>query len=83
MTQFERDLNNVLSAFDVNWDDYVIMRQQFINKYGLSVSQSERIREVIKANTHHCDFGCDNDCGMDGMLYEHAVTEIILAMGER
>lgn len=41
-----------------------------------------RIKEIIKNNTHHCDFGCDNDCERDGSLDYSDVQEIERLLGE-
>lgn len=35
-----------------------------------------KIRNIINNNTHSCDFGCDNDCELDGTLYDYAIREI-------
>lgn len=41
MSDFNQDIENLLNAYDSNWDDYLILREQFIEKYSLSVDKLE------------------------------------------
>lgn len=41
MTEFNQDIENLLNAYDSNWEDYLILREQFIEKYKLSVDKLE------------------------------------------
>ena len=34
------------------------------------------MKKLVKDGTHRCDFGCDNDCDMDGMLYRFIVEDL-------
>lgn len=41
MSDFNQDMQNLLNAYDSNWEDYLILREQFIEKYSLSVDKLE------------------------------------------
>ncbi len=41
MNDFNQDMQNLLNAYDSNWEDYLILREQFIEKYKLSVDKLE------------------------------------------
>ncbi|WP_242328132.1 hypothetical protein [Lactococcus lactis] len=41
MSDFNQDIENLLNAYDSNWEDYLILREQFIEKYSLSVDKLE------------------------------------------
>lgn len=41
MSDFNQDIENLLNAYDSNWEDYLILREQFIAKYNLSVDKLE------------------------------------------
>lgn len=44
MSDFNEDMQNLLNAYDSNWDDYLALRKQFIEKYSLSV---EKLQEQL------------------------------------
>lgn len=44
MSDFNQDMQNLLNAYDSNWEDYLILREQFIEKYSLSVEKLQEIR---------------------------------------
>lgn len=44
MSDFNQDMQNLLNAYDSNWDDYLALRKQFIEKYSLSVEKLQEIR---------------------------------------
>ena len=44
MNDFNQDMQNLLNAYDSNWDDYLALRKQFIEKYSLSVENLQEIR---------------------------------------
>ncbi|WP_428815737.1 hypothetical protein [Lactococcus lactis] len=44
MNDFNQDMQNLLNAYDSNWEDYLILREQFIEKYSLSVEKLQEIR---------------------------------------
>ena len=44
MSDFNQDMENLLHAYDSNWQDYLILREQFIEKYKLSV---EKLQEQL------------------------------------
>ncbi|MDM7656379.1 MAG: hypothetical protein ACTH21_11570 [Lactococcus lactis] len=44
MKDFNQDIQNLLNAYDSNWDDYLALRKQFIEKYSLSVEKLQEIR---------------------------------------
>ncbi|MDN6079868.1 MAG: hypothetical protein L0I70_11225, partial [Lactococcus lactis] len=44
MKDFNQDIQNLLNAYDSNWDDYLVLRKQFIEKYSLSVEKLQEIR---------------------------------------
>lgn len=44
MSNFNQDMENLLHAYDSNWQDYLILREQFIEKYKLSVEKLQEIR---------------------------------------
>lgn len=48
MSDFNQDIENLLNAYDSNWDDYLILREQFIEKYSLSVDKLQRENEIMK-----------------------------------
>lgn len=41
MSDFNQDMENLLNAYDSNWDDYLALRKQFVEKYSLSVDKLE------------------------------------------
>lgn len=50
MSDFNQDIENLLNAYDSNWDDYLILREQFIEKYSLSVEKlQEQLNTAKKA----------------------------------
>ncbi len=52
MSDFNQDIENLLNAYDSNWDDYLILREQFIEKYKLSVDKlQEQLNTAKKALT--------------------------------
>lgn len=52
MSDFNKDMENLLNAYDSNWDDYLALRKQFIEKYSLSVDKlEERCDRYEKALT--------------------------------
>lgn len=44
MSDFNQDMQNLLNAYNSNWEDYLILREQFIEKYSLSVEKLQEIR---------------------------------------
>lgn len=46
MSDFNQDMQNLLNAYDSNWEDYLILREQFIEKYSLSV---EKLQEELES----------------------------------
>lgn len=44
MSDFNQDMQNLLNAYDSNWEDYLILREQFIEKYSLS---AEKLQEQL------------------------------------
>ncbi len=46
MKDFNQDIQNLLNAYDSNWDDYLALRKQFIEKYSLSV---EKLQEELES----------------------------------
>lgn len=46
MNDFNQDMQNLLNAYDSNWEDYLILREQFIEKYSLSV---EKLQEELES----------------------------------
>lgn len=52
MSDFNQDMQNLLNAYDSNWDDYLALRKQFIEKYSLSVEKlQEQLNTAKKALT--------------------------------
>ncbi|UTG80047.1 hypothetical protein MK801_03995 [Lactococcus lactis] len=52
MSDFNQDMENLLHAYDSNWQDYLILREQFIEKYKLSVEKlQEQLNTAKKALT--------------------------------
>ncbi|WP_195918938.1 hypothetical protein [Lactococcus lactis] len=52
MNDFNQDMQNLLNAYDSNWEYYLILREQFIEKYSLSVEKlQEQLNTVEKALT--------------------------------
>lgn len=52
MSDFNQDMENLLHAYDSNWQDYLILREQFIEKYKLSVEKlQEQLNSKVKALT--------------------------------
>ncbi len=61
MSDINQDMQNLLNAYDSNWDDYLLLRKQFIEKYSLSVEKlKERCDRYEKALTEIIFFsqGC-------------------------
>lgn len=55
MSDFNQDMQNLLNAYDSNWEDYLILREQFIEKYSLSVEKPQKelescIQTLIEAS---------------------------------
>ena len=48
MSDFNQDIENLLNAYDSNWEDYLILRKQFIEKYRLSVDKLEEHLNTAK-----------------------------------
>lgn len=72
MSDFNQDIENLLNAYDSNWDDYLILREQFIEKYSLSVDKlQEQLNTAKKALTELEDITVypvdkyDDSCGYD------------------
>lgn len=38
---------------------------------------NEELIKILKDGRHHCDYGCDNNCEMDGMLYSYIVEDLL------
>ncbi|MBK5077066.1 hypothetical protein IL308_09880 [Lactococcus lactis] len=52
MNDFNQDMQSLLNAYDSNWEDYLILREQFIEKYSLSVEKlQEQLNTAKKALT--------------------------------
>ncbi|MGL5897967.1 MAG: hypothetical protein ACRCZN_13545 [Lactococcus lactis] len=52
MNDFNQDMQNLLNAYDSNWEDYLILHEQFIEKYSLSVEKlQEQLNTAKKALT--------------------------------
>lgn len=52
MNDFNQDMENLLNAYDSNWDDYLALRKQFVEKYSLSVEKlQEQLNTAKKALT--------------------------------
>lgn len=61
MSDINQDMQNLLNAYDSNWDDYLLLRKQFIEKHSLSVEKlQERCDRYEKALTEIIFFsqGC-------------------------
>lgn len=76
MTQFEKDLRELLYEASLHSKDYEVVYSEFVEKYESIFSQILKIKEFIKNGTHRCDFGCDNDCEMDGSLHSYMVEDL-------
>lgn len=48
MNDFNQDMQNLLNAYDSNWEDYLILREQFIEKYNLSVEKLQEQNKTMK-----------------------------------
>ena len=53
MSDFNQDIENLLNAYDSNWDDYLILREQFIEKYKLSVEKLQEQLNTAKKYIEH------------------------------
>ena len=53
MSDFNQDIENLLNAYDSNWDDYLILREQFIEKYSLSVEKLQEQLNTAKKYIEH------------------------------
>lgn len=52
-----------------------------LNQYSLVMRDDlEKLLEIIDNNIHHCDYGCDNDCNLDGSLNEIGIDELKIAI---
>lgn len=76
MTQFEKDLRKLLYEASLQSKDYEVVYSEFVLKYELIFNQIIEMKELVKDGTHCCDFGCDNDCDMDGMLHRFIVEDL-------
>lgn len=76
MTQFEKDLRKLLYEASLQSKDYEVIYSEFVLKYESIFNQIIEMKELVKDGTHRCDFGCDNDCDMDGMLYRFIVEDL-------
>lgn len=89
MSDFNQYIENLLNAYDSNWDDYLILREQFIEKYSLSVEKlQEQLNTAKKALTeiranieeHNQIYDLDANTaslleGIDGIAFD-ALAEI-------
>ncbi|QGJ84949.1 hypothetical protein [Lactococcus phage P1048] len=76
MTQFEKDLDKLLYLASVNSKDYVVVYSEFVRKYELILNQTINMKEFINDVIHECDYGCDNNCELDGTLSRYAVEDL-------
>ena len=53
MSGFNQDMQNLLNAYDSNWEDYLILREQFIEKYSLSVEKLQEQLNTAKKYIEH------------------------------
>ena len=53
MSDFNQDIENLLNAYDSNWDDYLILQEQFIEKYSLSVEKLQEQLNTAKKYIEH------------------------------
>ena len=53
MSDFNQDMQNLLNAYDSNWEDYLILREQFIEKYSLSVDKLQEQLNTAKKYMEH------------------------------
>ena len=77
----ERLINETVSMYENLPQDWHSDEEYNELKEKNELLKSE-IRNIINNNTHSCDFGCDNDCELDGTLYEYAIGEIERLIGE-
>lgn len=81
MNDFNQDIQNLLNAYDSNWDDYLVLRKQFIEKYSLSVEKLEPIGYYNKAHGFlHDEFDkdcyCQGGCSMEAVYTESQVKKL-------
>lgn len=76
MTQFEKDLDKLLYLASLHSKDYEVVYSEFLEKYESILNQTTSMKAFIKNGTHCCDFGCDNDCEMDGVLHSFMVEDL-------
>ena len=76
MTQFEKDLDKLLYLADVHSKNYEVVYSEFVRKYESIFSQTTNMKEFINDVTHECDYGCDNNCELDGTVSRYAVEDL-------
>ena len=75
MTQFEKDLDKLLYLASVHSKDYEVVYSEFVRKYEAILNQTTNMKELIN-NVHECDYGCDNNCELDGTLSRYTVEDL-------
>ncbi|MRM58628.1 hypothetical protein GJI76_07110 [Lactococcus lactis subsp. cremoris] len=53
MNDFNQDMENLLNAYDSNWDDYLALRKQFVEKYSLSAEKLQEQLNTAKKYIEH------------------------------
>lgn len=76
MTQFEKDLDKLLYLADVHGKDYEVVYSEFVRKYESILNQTTNMKAFINDVVHECDYGCDNDCELDGTISKYTVEHL-------
>lgn len=76
MTQFEKDLDKLLYLASVHSKDYVVVYSEFVRKYESILNQTTNMKALINDVIHECDYGCDNNCELDGTLSRYTVEDL-------
>lgn len=77
MTQFEKDLQKLLyEATRPYSKDYEVVYSEFVLKYESIFNQIIEMKVLIKNQIHECDYGCDNNCELDGSLSIYSVEDL-------
>ena len=76
MTQFEKDLRKLLYEASLQSKDYEVIYSEFVLKYESIFNQIIEMKVLIKNQIHECDYGCDNNCQLDGSLSIYSVEDL-------
>ena len=79
MNDFNQDMENLLNAYDSNWDDYLALRKQFVEKYSLSAEKLQEQLNTAKKALTEIDGGHTVEDAI--FNHQHIASEALAAIG--